>query len=51
MHLAGKSYKESEEGIHVKDKDATKSAREFIGVRPPTLAQSNNKPKKIHNIF
>jgi hypothetical protein len=46
MHLAGGSYKEPEEGIQVKHKDATKSAREFMGVRPPTRAQTNNKPKK-----
>ena len=46
MHLAGGNYKEPEEGIQVKHKDATKSAREFMGVRPPTRAQSNNKPKK-----
>ena len=46
MHLAGGNYKEPGEGIQVKHKDATKSAREFMGVRPPTRAQSNNKPKK-----
>jgi hypothetical protein len=46
MHLAGGNYKEPREGIQVKHKDATKSAREFMGVRPPTRAQSNNKPKK-----
>ena len=43
MHLAGGNYKEPGEGIQVKQKDATKSAREFMGVRPPTWAQSNNK--------
>ena len=46
MHPAGGNYKEPREGIQVKHKDATKSAREFMGVRPPTRAQSNNKPKK-----
>ena len=46
MHLAGGNYRETEVGIQVKHKDATKSARECIGVRPPTWAQSNNKPKK-----
>jgi hypothetical protein len=46
MHLAGGNYKEPVEGIQVKHKEATKSAREFMGVRPPTRAQSNNKPKK-----
>jgi hypothetical protein len=44
MHLAGEIYKELEEGIQLKHKEATKSAREFMGVRPPTRAQSNNKP-------
>jgi hypothetical protein len=58
MHLAGGSYKEHEEGIQVKHKDATKSAREFMGVRPPTRAQKENnnqetpkKREKVVNFF
>ena len=34
MHLAGGNYKEPGEGIQVKHKDATKSAREFMGEGP-----------------
>ena len=46
MHLEERNYRVTELGIQVKHKEATKSARKCIGVRPPTWAQSNNKPKK-----
>ena len=46
MHQEEGNYRDTELGIQVKHKEDTKSARECTEVRPPTRAQSNNKPKK-----
>jgi hypothetical protein len=46
MHLEEGNYTVVELRIQEKLKEATKSARESMGVRPQARAQSNNKPKK-----
>ena len=46
MHLGEGNYTVVELWIQEKLKEATKSARESMGVRPQAWAQSNNKPKK-----